>query len=170
MSTTERDVRTSITLELTVIEGLTVPRGEAYVTSAALAALECAPGDVVVIQGPRVTAARINAWPEYALVRSVESADITANGPSEGRDDRVIAMDGLVRQNAGAALGDQVRLRRVTTQPAISAALVPLAGAANLREPELRHIAQSLRGQIVTAGDLVRVAGLGLAARDFQVL
>ncbi|HKV84515.1 MAG TPA: hypothetical protein VJN88_08165, partial [Ktedonobacterales bacterium] len=61
MSTTERDVRTSITLELTVIEGLTVPRGEAYVTTAALTALECAPGDVVVIQGPRATAARINA-------------------------------------------------------------------------------------------------------------
>ena len=171
MSTTERDVRTSIMIELTVIEGLTVPRGEAYVTTAALSALECQPGDVVVIQGPRTTAARVFAWPEYARVGPADGAEPSADGATDGRrDDRVIAMDGLVRQNVGAGLGDQVRLRRVVSQPAISAALVPLSGTANLREPELRHIAQTLRGQIVMAGDRVRVAGLGLAARDFQVL
>lgn len=171
MSTTERDVRTSITIELTVIEGLTVPRGEAYVTTAALAALECQPGDVVSIQGPRTTSARIFAWPEFARLGVTDAAEPSADGASDGRrDDRVIAMDGLVRQNTGAGLGDQVRLRRVVPQPAISAALVPLSGTATLREPELRHIAQTLRGLIVMAGDRVRVAGLGLAARDFQVL
>src|SRR5262249_22796066 len=35
---------------------------------------------------------------------------------------------------------------------------------------ELRHVARSLRGLAVVAGDLVRVPGLGLAAREFQVL
>ena len=75
-----------------------------------------------------------------------------------------------MRQNARVALGDVVRVRRVRAQPAISAALVPLSGTVNLSEAELRHVASSLRGQVIVSGDVVRAAGLGLSAREFQVL
>ncbi len=112
MSTLERETRTTTTLELTVVEGLTVP--------------------------PQA--------------------------------DRIVAMEGMVRQNAGASLGEPVRLRRVPAQSAISAALVPIGVAAALNEAELRHLARSLRGLPVTAGDLVRAPGLGFTAREFQVL
>src|SRR5262249_18966832 len=105
MSTLERDTRTTTTLELTVVEGLTVPRGEAYVTPAALAALDCAPGDIVQIAGRRSTVARIFAWPEES---SAPGHDATAREP---RPDRIVAMEGLVRQNAGASLGEPVQLR-----------------------------------------------------------
>jgi transitional endoplasmic reticulum ATPase len=164
MSTAEQNIKASVTLQLTVIEGLTVPRGEAYISKAALDALECEPGDVIRIQGSRATVAHVFAWPE-----APDAPDSGADG--ESGSDHVISMEGLVRQNAGAALGDTVLIQRVPVQIAVSAALVP-AGAGNpsLNEAELRHVARSLRGLAVVAGDLVRVPGLGLAAREFQVL
>ena len=170
MSTTERDTRdtheiktttttTTTTLLLTVVEGLTIPRGTACIGAAALDALGAAPGDVIEIAAERVTVAQVDRW-----------SDDPAAAPGGG--ERTIAMDGLVRQNAGAALGAEVRVRRVPASPAVSCALLPAAGAggATLGEAELRHVARSLRGLAVVAGDLVRVPGLGLAAREFQVL
>ncbi len=114
------------------------------------------PGSVVLIQGSRATAARIFPWP--AGMQPALSADSS------------IQMDGLVRQNAGAALGDEVLLRTLTAPAAISAALVPTSGSATLSEAELRSLARALRGLAVVAGDLVRVHGIGFAAREFQVL
>jgi transitional endoplasmic reticulum ATPase len=159
MSTVERDIQPETTLQLTVIEGLTVPRGEAHVSAEVLAALGCEQGDIVQITGVRTTAARIIAW----------AADIHAPA-SDQPEQRTIAMESLVRQNAGAPLGEVVSVQRVATIPAVSAALVPVTNAPALGEAELRHVARTLRGLPVTAGDIVRVGGIGLAAREFQVL
>src|SRR5260221_10829686 len=104
MSTLERETRTTTTLELTVVEGLTVPRGEAYVTLAALSALDCAAGEIVQITGRRATVARIYAWPEEPSAGN--------NTAREPQADRIVAMEGMVRQNAGASLGEPARLRR----------------------------------------------------------
>jgi transitional endoplasmic reticulum ATPase len=164
MSTTEHDVKTSTILQLTVVEGLTVPRGAACVGLAAMAALECVPGDVIEITGVRTTVAQVNLW------SAVEGQPGASAGTNSANGAQTIAMDGLVRQNAGAALGAAVGVRRVVAAPAISAALVPVAGAGNLNEVELRHVARSLKALPVVAGDLVRVPGLGLSAREFQVL
>ena len=141
--------------QLTVAEGLTIPRGEAHVSRTTLALLGCQSGDVVQIRGHRTTVAHVEAWTD---------ADTEAN-PAQ-----IIAMDRLVRQNAGAALGEFVEVHRVEPQVAISAALVPVSGSSVLAEAELRHLARGLRGLAVMAGDLVRVSGIGLAAREFQVL
>src|SRR5579884_4213938 len=151
MSTAERDikdtagpkdssapvVRSTVTIELTVVEGLTVPRGTACIGTAALAALECEPGDLVEITGGRTTVAEVQPWS-----LDPEDADRQPGVGTSGAE-RTIAMDGLVRQNARASLGDTVTVRRVQAQPAISAALVPVAGPAALGEAELRHIARS---------------------------
>ncbi|HEY7849602.1 MAG TPA: hypothetical protein VIC27_06020, partial [Ktedonobacterales bacterium] len=118
MSATERATRTHTTLQLTVVEGLSAPRGAAYVSPAALDALECQPGDVVLIQSARGTVARV-----YAA--APEGAPATT--PTNDGD---IQMEGLVRQNAGAALGELVSVRRATPQPAISVALTPVNGSA----------------------------------------
>src|SRR5215467_6319860 len=112
MSTTERDAASTASLLLTVVEGLTVPRGTACIGAAALAALEAQPGDVIEIAAERVTVAQVDRW-----------SDDPTTGPGGGA--LTIAMDGLVRQNAGAALGAEVRVRRVYAPPAVSAALVP---------------------------------------------
>jgi transitional endoplasmic reticulum ATPase len=163
MSTAERDTKVTTVLQLTVVEGLTIPRGTACIGAAALAALECQPGDIVEITGARATVAQVQPW-------SVAPEDRDRQPGTAGTGEQTIAMDGLVRQNAGAALGATVRVRRVGAQPAISAALVPVSGAGALSEAELRHMARTVKGLAVVAGDLVRVPGLGLSAREFQVL
>jgi transitional endoplasmic reticulum ATPase len=143
--------------QLTVIEGVGVPRGGAMVAPATLAALGCAGGDAVQIHGARTTVARISPWPaDHPAAREKDAAG-------------TIAMDGLTRQNAGALLGDAVTVQRVAAPAAASVALVPAAGSPALSEAELRQVGRALRGQVVVAGDLVRVPGLG-AVREFQVL
>ena len=162
MSIAERETEAAITLPLTVVEGQGVPRGTAYISHATLAALGCAEDDVVRIQGGRTTVARVQPQPP-------EVAN-GARGPQLLDQSQTIQMEGLVRQNAAAALGDIVTLTHTPAQPAVSVALVPVAGAVTLSEAELRHVARSLKGLTALAGDLVRVPGLGVAAREFQVL
>jgi transitional endoplasmic reticulum ATPase len=165
MSTAEEEIKTTTAIQLTAIEGMGVPRGIAYASPATLDALECMPGDVVLIQGARPTVARLHPWPPSdQLIQAGLEVDPRFAG------DQMLAMEGLVRQNAGAALGDLVWVRSTPVQQAISAALVPVAGAAALNDVELRHVARSLKGLAVIAGDLVRVPALGLSAREFQVL
>ncbi|HST87272.1 MAG TPA: hypothetical protein VLJ14_02750, partial [Ktedonobacterales bacterium] len=147
MSTAEHDIKTTTTLQLTVVESLTVPRGTACIGAAAMAALDCQTGDVIEIRGARATVAQVCPW-------SIGADDDAQPGSPRAAEEQTIAMDGLVRQNAGAALGEVVSIRRVRAQPAVSVALVP-AGPANLSEVELRHVARSLKGLAVTAGDLV---------------
>ncbi|MEO7001894.1 MAG: hypothetical protein ABI068_08705, partial [Ktedonobacterales bacterium] len=173
MSTTDQPIRattTNTTLQLTVAEGVGLPRGSAYISPSALSALECVAGDVVLIQGNRATVARIYPWPTNDDPAQLNTGGVTSATSAIRRDDRAIQMDGLVRQNAGAALGDLINLRRVDTQAAISAALVPVAGPAALGEPELRHVARSLKGLAAVAGDLIRVPGMGLSVREFQLI
>ncbi|HEU5344451.1 MAG TPA: CDC48 family AAA ATPase [Ktedonobacterales bacterium] len=158
MSATERATRINTTLQLTVVEGLSAPRGAAYVSPAALDALECQPGDVILIQSARATVARIYSTPPDGTRSAVAPAT-----------DGEIQMEGLVRQNAGAALGELVSVRRAAPQPAVSVALTPANGSAALSDAEMLHVARELKGLAVVAGDLVRVSGMGLAAREFQV-
>src|SRR5271165_1858534 len=142
-------------MPLLVIEGHTLIGGVAVVEADTLTRLGCEAGDVVQIEGSRTTVARLALRAQSAV---------------ESPGDPAVAMDGLTRQNAGAALGDTVMVRPVPAAAAISVALVPSAGSSTLAEAELRHLARSLRGIAVVAGDLVRIPGIGLAAREFQVL
>ncbi|HEY1389301.1 MAG TPA: CDC48 family AAA ATPase [Ktedonobacterales bacterium] len=163
MSTTDHPVRSSTSLQMTVAEGILIPRGSAFITPAALEALGCRDDDVIAIQGQRSTVARIHAWPNEP-----HPSDTTVPGTTIPGD-AIIQMDGIVRQNAGASLGDLVTIHAVAAQPAISVALMPVNGPAALADEELRHVAQTLRGLVTVAGDLVRVPGMGLSAREFQV-
>src|SRR5215831_14413616 len=99
MSRIETESQTYV--ELTTIEGQNVPRGTVHVSPAALTALGAAPGDTVRIQGVRATVALVEAWPaEEAAARPTQPGARATPG------DQFIQMNGLVRQNAGAALGD----------------------------------------------------------------
>src|SRR5258708_10437460 len=132
MSTLERETRTTTTLELPVVGGLTVPRGEAYVTPAALSALDCAAGEIVQITGRRATVARIYAWPEEPSVGN--------NTAREPQADRIVAMEGMVRQNAGASLGEPVRLRRGAVASPHLAAPRAVGGGAGLAQGRVRSV------------------------------
>src|SRR5215469_579380 len=102
-STAEHEINTTSTgLQLTAVEGLGVPRGAAYASPATLDALSCASGDVVLIQAVRTTVARLYPWPSEDERQGGADLDPRFTG------DHMLAMEGLVRQNAGAALGDLV--------------------------------------------------------------
>lgn len=161
-ATEERVTRTHTTLQLTVMEGLGVPRGAALMSPAALDALECQPGDVVSIQSARGTVARV-----YPLGDET-GADGAAPALAQAQIQQ-IQMDGLVRQNAQAGLGELIAVRRVEPQAAVSVALTPIGAAAALGDAELTHVARALKGLAVVAGDLVRVSGMGLPTREYQV-
>lgn len=163
MSTAERDINTTTAVQLTVVEGVGMPRGVAYVGPSVFEMLECTAGDVIQIrnvQSSRTTVARVYPWP----------IDIPDNSSTDVANTQNVAMEGLVRQNAGAALGDVVNVSRITAQSAVSAALVPVSGIVALNDAELRHVAQTLKGLAVLAGDIVRVPGLGVSARELYVL
>ncbi|HEY7781274.1 MAG TPA: CDC48 family AAA ATPase [Ktedonobacterales bacterium] len=160
MSIAEHATDTTTAVQLMVVEGQDLPRGVAYIGAAALTSIGCAPGDIVRIDGQRASVARAQPRPAARAPTGGLAAD----------ENQVIQMEGLVRQNVGAALGDLVTVRRLPAVAAISAALVPTAGQPNLSEDDLRHVARTLKGLPAVAGDLVRVPGLGVAAREFQVL
>ncbi len=159
MSISQREPDLQTTLQLTAVEGQGVPRGVAHVSPAALDALSCAPGDIVRIQGSRATVARIEPWPEN---------DRPAAPRQLADGDQHIQMDGLVRQNAGVALGEVVSLTRVAAQPALSAALVPVlspvSGSMELSDEELRQVARALKGLAAMAGSAHPAARRGRRA------
>ncbi|HEV7129821.1 MAG TPA: AAA family ATPase, partial [Ktedonobacterales bacterium] len=169
MSIIERDSAATTSLQLMAIEGQDVPRGMAFLSTATFVALGSVPGDVVRIQGTRpgsrATVARVEPRPAAG-----PSIDAARRGALAADPDQSIQMDGLVRQNTGASLGDLVTISRVVAAPAVSVALVPTSGTVALNDDELRHVARSLNGLAVVAGDLVRVPGMGVSAREFQVL
>ena len=149
-------------IQLTVAEGIGIPRGVAYISPAALAALGCAADDVVEIT------ARVRPSPARIPGRN-DQQDVDGLSSGATPDDSTIQMDGLVRQNAGAALGDLVTLHAAPGAASGERRARSCGGATALNEAELRHVARSMRGLVVVAGDLVRVPGLGLATREFQV-
>ena len=96
-------------------------------------------GGVVEVAGQRPTVAR--AMPAYA----------------EHRGRGAVQMDGIVRANAGAGLDEQVTVRPVEVQPAVSVLLAPLEGAHAFSGTEVRYLARLLDGIPVVVGDRVRV-------------
>ena len=84
-----------------------VGRGIVRITEAAFAALEMERGQIVSIVGERETAAQVAA---------ARSAD-------QGLD--VIRMDGVIRTNARASIGDYVQVRKAAWRDAEKVTLAP---------------------------------------------
>lgn len=140
-------------LQLTVVEarGEDIGRGIVRVDPDSLKQIKAAPGDILTVAGrSRTTVAK--AMPTF----------------KEQRGQGVIQMDGVVRVNAGAALGQQVSVSRSVHHPARRVVLVPI-GPDQVHDDELEHMASRLDGLAVHAGDRVRAAVFGATHRDFQV-
>lgn len=78
-----------------------------------------------------------------------------------------IQMDGVTRENAGAALGDAVELKKTFCPAAQTVILTPLGFVPN--EKDLRYIAGLVDGVPVLAGDKLRVALFGSRTVEFRV-
>lgn len=109
-------------------------------------------GDVIEITGKRSTVARV--VPAHA----------------EQRGQKLIAMDGIVRANSDASLGEQVSVRPVPVERARAVKLVPERGLdGSGKGIAERQISRLLQGIPVVSGDRVRLSSFGAQARHFTV-
>ena len=114
----------------------------------AMDALDASTGDVIEIRGKRRTVAK--CLPLY---------------PSdEGRG--IVRIDGLIRNNAGVAIGDMVIVKKVKAPPAEKVVVAPLEAVPPIDE---RYLADTLESVPVTKGDNVMIPYFG-GRLTFQVM
>ncbi len=154
--TTSAPPPTTTTLSLRIAEAHArdVGRGLVRIDPRDMDQLGVAIGDVVEIAGQRSTVARV--MPAYP----------------DQRGQSLIQMEGVLRTNANAALGERVSVRRIEVQSAQTLLLRPLdAGQrTSLTSDQGRHLARLLNSTPLVTGDQVRVHLLGTRAQTFQVL
>lgn len=85
-------------------------RGIARLDPHILMLLQLIPGDIIEIEGKKITAAKVwradrNDWEE-----------------------NIIRIDGFIRQNAGVSIGDTIKIRKANVQPAEKVVLAPSEG------------------------------------------
>jgi transitional endoplasmic reticulum ATPase len=85
-------------------------RGIARLDPHTLMLLQLIPGDIIEIEGKKITAAKVwradrNDWEE-----------------------NIIRIDGFIRQNAGVSIGDMIKIRKADIQPAEKVVLAPSEG------------------------------------------
>jgi transitional endoplasmic reticulum ATPase len=107
-------------------------------------------GDTVRVIGNRASLAK--ALPAYA----------------EDRDQGIIQMDGILRENTQTALGERVQIEKIICQPARTVVLQPQGSGSGATD--LRHVASVLEGMPLSTGDKVRSTFMGGAYREFSVV
>lgn len=127
-------------------------RGKARIHPEDLSEMSLTSGEIVLITGKKSTPARI-----YAGDRETERG--------------IIQMDGLIRENAGVSLGENIILSTETAYHfAGSVTLQPLGDVKlSQRENDSGYIISLLEGQCVNVGDRVRVTLFGTRVCDFRV-
>jgi transitional endoplasmic reticulum ATPase len=137
-------------IELTVhsAEKRDAGRGIARLPEAARRRLGVLSGDAVLLAGDRTTVAKL--WPARADV-----------------PDDAVLVDAGTRANAGAAVGDTVRVRAASLTDAESITLAAPAGVDADRDSARRELRRALDGRPLRVGDRVRVESL--AADGFVV-
>src|SRR6202162_3102322 len=138
------------TLSLKILEAYTrdVGRGVARLDYDSMGSLRASTGDVIEIRGKRRTVAK--CLPLY---------------PSdEGRG--IVRFNGLIRNNAGVAIGDMVIVRKVKAPPGEKVVVAPLEAVPPIDE---RYLADTLESVPVTKGDNIMIPYFG-GRLTFQVL
>ena len=124
-------------------------RGIARLDPNALLTLRLSPGDIIEIEGKRLTAAKV-----WRADRQDWSQDY-------------IRIDGFIRQNAGVGIGDKVKIRKAKFSDAQRIVLAPPSGSHNMHYGD--EAADMIRRQTlkrpVVAGDILPI--MSSAAHPF---
>ena len=141
----------AVTLKLRVTEALGKDVGRAFarMDPEDLQRLGLAIGEIVEITGKRMTVCK--AMPAY----------------KEQRGQSRIQVDGLARENAGAALDEIVHVRKVASRPADRVVLAPTT--ITPADRDLKYIGSLLDGLPVLEGGRVRATLFGSRWADFKV-
>jgi transitional endoplasmic reticulum ATPase len=134
---------------LTVAEAIQadVGQGKARIDTKTRVDMDLSPGDLIEIEGKRTSA---------AVVWRVLSED-------ENRG--IIRIDGLVRKNTGASLGDVVKVRRASPKPADRVVISPMVDADHRIEfggGIEAFVKRNLLKRPIVAGDTIIVPGIAL--------
>ncbi len=128
-----------------------VGRGVVRLDPKDMALLGAETGDVVAIEGKRLTAARI--------------MPATAENRGQGK----IQMDGIVRANAGVSIDQSVTIRASSAEAARTVVLAPDRAAAAAPRLHRKYIARLIHGLPVTVKDIVRLNPVGGQALSYSV-
>ena len=145
----ENSTSKALKLKVTEALGKDVGRALARMGPEDLERLGVALGDTIEVVGKRKTVCK--AMPSY----------------KEFRGQSRVQLDGLTRENAGAALDEFVQIRKITIRPAQRIVLVPLTITPDSRD--LHYIASLVDGLPVQEGDRIRAALFGSRYADFKV-
>lgn len=139
----------SFKLKVTEALGKDVGRALARIGPEDMDRLQVAIGDTVEVTGKRRTVCKV--MPAYKELR----------GQSR------IQLDGLSRENTGAALDELVQIRKTAVRPAQQIQLSPLTITPDHRD--LHYIGSLLDGLPVKEGDRIRAVLFGSRSADFKV-
>lgn len=103
-----------------------------------------------------------------AVVGERRTAAISAAAPQPLLGGRRIQMDGMLRENAGAGVGDVVTVYAVEVLPARTLLLAPLEDG-RYGSSEVAAIREGLAGRVVVYGDRVKVTSLARRGHIFRV-
>ncbi|MGN0034365.1 MAG: CDC48 family AAA ATPase [Coriobacteriales bacterium] len=141
------------TLELKVAEGLIedARKGVVRMDNDYLAKLGLMMGDCVSITGDKTAIGKV----------------FTTNNDTYGK--QIIQMDGIMRRNAGCAIGEVVKVEEVEIEPAISIVLAPLEDFSEWRPEDYNEIRRALTGVPFVAGNDLSLTLFGSQERGFKV-
>ncbi len=145
----EKTKSPQLKLKVTEAIGKDVGRALARIGPEDLERLQVAIGDTVEVDGKRATVCKV--MPAYKELR----------GQSR------VQLDGLTRENAGAALDEFVQVRKMAARLAQRIGLAPLTIAPDTRD--LQYIGSLLDGLPVREGDRIRAVLFGSRSADFRV-
>lgn len=181
---------------LTVLETYTrdVGHGVARIDGDLMAVLGLSKGDIIEIKGRRTTAAKClpSLTPQQLKVEQIQLAlaheklhktEITEKTNPETKFDwtkrcdnvhemtpitpgKTIRIDGLIRNNAGIAIGNTVSIRKISSPCAEKITVVPLE---NIPPIDERYLADALDTMPVTKGDNIMIPYFG-GRLTFQVM
>jgi transitional endoplasmic reticulum ATPase len=135
------------TLKVSESTGKDVGRGLARMDPADMRNLGADIGDIVEVVGHKTTVCKL----------------LPAFKEHRGKDR--LQIDGIIRENAGAAIGEAVVVRRIAAPPATEVVLEPQGYVPSNRD--LEYIGSLLNGLPIIAGDRIRATLFGNRYADF---
>ncbi len=145
----------AITLSFRVADAMPEDVGQGYVRidNAEMDKLEVIIGDIVEIQGRKMTVAKV--VPCF----------------TQFRDKNLAQLESIIRENAGVGIDERVTLRKAVRQPAQSLVLSPLDVTVDFSDAQdIQHLERMLSGLPVIIGDKVKVRLAGAQNQFFTVL
>ena len=88
----------------------------------------------------------------------------------EIRGKGILQMDGIIRENVGAGLGEKIKIEKIEVNSASTIILKPLTSESSFKETDAEYLAQILDGTPVIRGNKIRATLFGSKFQDFEVV